>query len=161
MSAPPLHLSDAHRRLLTAWIRAGTTPQRVVKRARIVLLAADGASARTTAHALGIAVRTATLWRRRFMDGGPHALWRDAPGRGRKTSLDADAVSRMRSLLASPPPGAARWSIRRLADASGLSRASVHRLLRAGDLAADVEPRSRTRRRQIVAATPAIDELPV
>jgi hypothetical protein len=35
-------VDDAQQRRLTGRINAGTTPQRVVKRARIVLLAAEG-----------------------------------------------------------------------------------------------------------------------
>lgn len=124
-------MSEADRQLLGSWIRAGTTPQRVVKRARIVLLAAEGLSARAIAQRLHIAPRTAMLWRRRFEEQGAHSLWRDAPGRGRKRSIGIDAVSRLRALLQTPPPHGDRWSIRALARATGLSRASVHRIMSA------------------------------
>ena len=39
---PPLLISGAERAELQRRIRAHTTPQRAVKRARVVLLAADG-----------------------------------------------------------------------------------------------------------------------
>ena len=124
-----LHATDSHRRLLNQWIRAGSTPQRVATRARIVLMAADGKSARTIAAALKVNPRTVTLWRRRFAERGPDILWRDAPGRGRKRTIAPDAIARLRTLLASPPPGGGQWTVRRLADLSGLSRSTVHRLL--------------------------------
>ena len=129
-----MEMSDADRQLLGGWIRAGTTPQRVATRARIVVLAAEGLSARAIAQRLHIAPRTAALWRRRFEQHGPHGLWRDAPGRGRKRSIGDDAVSRVRTLLKTQPPHGDRWSIRALAHATGLSRASVHRIVRAARL---------------------------
>jgi len=124
-------MSDTDRQLLGSWIRAGTTPQRVVTRARIVVLASDGLSARAIAQRLQIAPRTATLWRRRFEQHGAQGLWRDAPGRGRKRSIGIDAVSRVHATLQTPPPHGERWSIRALAHATGLSRAAVHRIVKA------------------------------
>jgi hypothetical protein len=56
----------------------------------------------------------------------------DAPGRGRKVTVTADADARVRVLLATPPPAARRWTVRSLATALGISRASVHRVLKAG-----------------------------
>jgi hypothetical protein len=123
-------LSDADRRVLILWIRAGRTPQRVAKRARVVLLAAEGLSTRATARRLNVSPRTVVMWRRRFQHHGPESLWRDAPGRGRKPSIGVDAVSRVRTTLQTTPPRGSRWSIRVLAQVTGLSRASVHRIVR-------------------------------
>ncbi len=120
-------ISDAHRRVLIGWIRAGTTPQRVVRRARIVLLTDEGLSAREIARRLGVSTHTVSLWRRRFPAGGPEAIARDAPGRGRKAAAHAHA--RVRALLATPP-ASGRWTVRALATAAGISRASAHRALK-------------------------------
>ncbi|HEU4689469.1 MAG TPA: helix-turn-helix domain-containing protein [Vicinamibacterales bacterium] len=130
-----LHVSDHDRQLLISWIRAGTTPQRVVRRARIVLLAADGCSGREIARRLGVSSHTVSLWRRRFQSAGADALVRDAPGRGRKVTVTSHAHARVRALLATEPP-AGRWTVRALASAIGISRASVHRVLKAGKGAA-------------------------
>jgi transposase len=124
-------MSEGDRQLLGSWIRAGTTSQRVVTRARIVLLAGEGLSARAIAQRLRITPRTTTLWRRRYEQQGAQGLWRDAPGRGRKRSIGVDAVARVRALLQPQPPHGDRWSIRSLAQATGLSRASVHRIVKA------------------------------
>jgi transposase len=126
-----LELTAGDRRQLNAWVRAGTTPQRVVRRARIVLLAAEGLSARAIARELGVSPHTAALWRRQFQRHGPAALLRDAPGRGRKATVARDAGPRLRALLETAPPGGGRWTIRRIAQTTGISRASVHRILRA------------------------------
>jgi DNA-directed RNA polymerase specialized sigma24 family protein len=82
--APLLTADD--RRLLERWIRARTTPQRVVLRSRIVLTVADGISSREAARRLGVSRHTVDLWRTRFLEGGCRALERDKPGRGRKRS---------------------------------------------------------------------------
>src|SRR5262245_61643423 len=105
MGRQGLRITDGDRELLRTWTRSGTTPQRVVRRARIVLLAADGHSARDIAQRLGVSTHTVSLWRRRFHAGGSTALLRDAPGRGRKVTVTADADARVRALLATPSPG--------------------------------------------------------
>jgi transposase len=128
-----LRATDSDRRLLSAWIRAGKTPQQVVRRARIVLLAADGCSGREIARRLDVSTHTVSLWRRRYERGGPAALLRDAPGRGRKVTVTETAGARVRTLLSTPPP-ARRWTVRALASAMGISRASVHRVLKTGKL---------------------------
>lgn len=149
MTRPPVDVTDSQRRLLNAWIRAGTTPQRVVTRARIVLLVADGRSSRTIAAILNLNARTVTLWRHRYDRQGPAILWRDAPGRGRKRSIGVDAVMRLRALLASAAPDGGHWSVRRLADVTGLSRSSVHRLLAS---AAAAKPKQRPARALLIDA---------
>jgi transposase len=128
MRAAPVHVTESDRRALKGWIRAGTTPQRVVKRARIVLCAADGLSLRTIARTLDTSQRTVMLWRRRYQENGPDTLWRDAAGRGRKSTITTDVISRVRALLATEPPEGGSWSIRRLAQHTGLSRSAVHRI---------------------------------
>jgi len=117
-------------RTLQAWVRAGTTPQRVVRRARIVLLAAEGIPARAIARHLQISARTVTLWSDRYRSEGTATLWRDAPGRGRRPTIDAASIGHLKALFATTPPEGGRWTVRRLAAATGLSRASVHRIVR-------------------------------
>src|SRR5918993_1186762 len=87
------------RRTLSAWIRAGTTPQRVSRRAQIVLMTAEGFSAREIGRRLGVSPHTVSLWRRRYGAGGPAALRHDAPGRGRKASVVGPGALRVRALL--------------------------------------------------------------
>lgn len=56
--------------MLEARVRAPTTPQRDVLRARIVLLAADGRSTRAVGRALKTMPGTVSLWRGRFAREG-------------------------------------------------------------------------------------------
>jgi len=66
--------------------RAGTTEQRAVMRARIILRAAEGAAHVEVADELGVSVQTILLWRRRFKEQGLAGL----------ADISADGVDRDR-----------------------------------------------------------------
>jgi len=59
-------LTDAQREELTGLVRAGRTAQRVVLRARIVLLAAAGQSNTAIAAAVASCADTVRKWRHRW-----------------------------------------------------------------------------------------------
>jgi transposase len=99
-------------------------------RARIVLLAAEGLSNRAIAGRLGISGHTVRLWRVRYLTGGAAALERDAPGRGRRAANRAEATARVTALLRTTREDGRPWTVRSLASASGLSRATVDRIRR-------------------------------
>jgi Winged helix-turn helix len=71
------------RKVLEARCRAPSTPQRDVKRARIVLLAAEGCSTRSIAEEVGVQPRIVSNWRRRFAEHGLGGL-KDRPRGGKK-----------------------------------------------------------------------------
>src|SRR2546421_121527 len=68
--AREVRLKPKIRKVLEARCRAPTTAQRDVKRARIVLLAAEGRSTRSIAEDVGVQPRIVSNWRRRFADHG-------------------------------------------------------------------------------------------
>lgn len=126
-------VSAEQRALLERWVRAATTPQRVVRRSRIVLFAADGMPAAEVARAASVSLPTVRLWVRRFAGGGPEALLRDAPGRGRHARLDSAVVA---ARLQQPVAGGAPPSIRQLAREFGVSPSVAWRAVRKGRSAA-------------------------
>ena len=63
---PPLVVPDDDRRVLQSWVRAHTTEQRLLMRARVVLMAADGATNREIAAATRLSEAAAGRWRRRY-----------------------------------------------------------------------------------------------
>ena len=79
-----LKLTEEQRRTLSSWVSARNTPQTIVFRVRIVLLAAEGKANNRIAQELGTSRPSVILWRRRFQEGGTATLSEDAPGRGRK-----------------------------------------------------------------------------
>ena len=135
-AAQPLPVSSEHRQILERWVRAPSTPQSVVARARLVLMAADGIANNRIAAGLGVTRSTVILWRSRFAEGGPTALTETAPGRGRKPSISAERIKAiMEATLHDTPPGANQWSCRTMAAAQGVSPASVQRIWDAHGLA--------------------------
>src|SRR5437588_11530954 len=90
--AREVRLKPKVRKVLEARCRAPSTPQRDVKRARIVLLAADGRSTRSIAEEVGVQPRIVSNWRRRFAEHGLVA-WRTCPGQARSRSTERPRTS--------------------------------------------------------------------
>ncbi len=67
-------ISAADRERLERFVRDRNTPQKVVWRARIVLLAADGQQAIAIAAARGKSALTVRRWRRRYVAKGVDGL---------------------------------------------------------------------------------------
>jgi transposase len=127
--AEPLAISPEQRGTLETWIRARNTPQKVVFRSRIVLLAADGKPNRRIAEELDTSRPTVILWRQRFLKGGPVALTEDEPGRGRKAGVSMEKVKQIvEATLHSHPVQATHWSVRTMAATQGVSPATVQRI---------------------------------
>lgn len=125
----PVILTEAERFRLEQWIRAGSTPQQVVLRARVVVAAAAGESDKAIAVALEIRRETAALWRRRVREQGIGCVWEIAPGRGRKPRYAPSSVSQwVEATLQAKPSGATHWSTRSFAHAQGVSKSTIHRV---------------------------------
>lgn len=124
----PVILTEAERVRLEQWIRAGSTPQQVVLRSRVIVAAAAGQSDKAIAAALKVRRETAALWRRRVREQGIGCVWEIAPGRGRKPRYGASSVSQwVDATLQTKPPGATHWSTRSLARTQGVSKSTIHR----------------------------------
>jgi transposase len=129
--APALVVAEADRRVLQVVVRAATSEQRAVTRARIVLRSADGGSIEGIATELGVAVMTVKLWRRRYAQAGLAGL-ADAPRPGHPPTYTRADRDRVMALAMGPPPeGSTHWSVRRMAQHTGMSPSTVHRIWRA------------------------------
>jgi transposase len=122
-------VSEEQRAVLERWVAAHSTPQSVVMRARIVLLASEGASNSEIARELRVSRPTVILWRSRFAEGGPRALTETRPGRGRKPTISAARITAIvQATTQTKPPGQTHWSCRSMAKAQGVSPATVQRI---------------------------------
>jgi Helix-turn-helix domain len=77
-----IRLTSAERQTLLAWQRATTIRAGLVRRARIILLLADGMTLTDIAATVGLSRRNTYKWIQRFMQEGLAGL-EDKPGRGR------------------------------------------------------------------------------
>ena len=128
MPAPtPVIVSDQQRKQLEGIAEAPTSSQRAAFRARIILGLAQGRSAQSVAEELKTSHPSVSKWRGRWSRMGFAGL-EDASGRGRKPRLSAKAKGRALSLAPTRAPHGGLWSVRAMAQETGLSKSSVHRL---------------------------------
>ncbi len=128
-AAAPLEMSDAHLEVLDALARSQTLPFRVVQRARVLLLAADGVSNVEITELVGVSRPTVLAWRADFAERGLVDFGEVRAGRGRRASIPAEKIAEVVDLtLHSKPDGHTHWSCRSMAKASGLSSATVQRI---------------------------------
>src|SRR5579859_1022873 len=116
-------------------VRDRNTPQKVVWRARIVLLAGEGLTAEGIAAAVGKSLLTVRRWRRRYVAKGVDGLLRDATRPSRVKPLAAEKIEQVVHMtLHEKPPNATHWSVRRMAKVAGISYSSVQRIWHAHGL---------------------------
>lgn len=130
--AATITLTDEQRTELERRVRSQTLDARSVRRARIVLLAADGAGNHEIARRLEISRGQVIAWRDRFAKGGIAAIESDLPRSGRKPTIDAAEIVRVTTQTA--PAGATHWSTRKLAAQLGISDTTVLKVWQANGL---------------------------
>jgi transposase len=127
--APLVVLSSEERATLQSWSKARSQPQRLVQRAQVVLLAAAGIENQEIAARLRISRPTVQLWRQRFLALRAAGLEKDAPRPGRIPRITSSQVTAIvEATLHRKPPNATHWSTRTMAEAQGVSEATVRRI---------------------------------
>ena len=130
--APALVLRQGDRERLAELARLPSVPSGLAKRARMVLLAAEGMPNAQIARVAGVSLPTVIGWRDRYQQGGVAAL-EDEPRSGRPPEIsEADVVVATLVNDGRPPErlGITHWSARFLAAELGISFASVARIWR-------------------------------
>jgi transposase len=117
MRLPPLKLRAGDREVLEAWTRSGTIEARVAKRARIILMAAEGCSNRDIGLVVDLHYNQVGIWRQRYGEYGLAGL-DDSERSGRPLVYGHDDVLLLVKLVTEPPPDeATRWTMEALAEA--------------------------------------------
>ena len=110
-------LSEAERNELVALTSKGTVRARQMKRAQILLKAADGATDDAIVAALNVSRPCVERVRKRFVAGGLARALNEDPRPGQKSKLDGKQTARLiAEACSAPPSGHARWTLRLLAD---------------------------------------------
>jgi transposase len=131
--AAPLALRAGDEKTLNSLVRSSSGRAGVAGRARIVLLAAEGASNTEIARRVGVSRPTVIGWRDRYTAGGVAALDDlDRPGR----PVQVDEIAIVVTTVTELPEqlGVTHWSARLLADHLGCSFATIARVWRKWDL---------------------------
>jgi transposase len=130
----PLTLTRDEQEQLEQWVRGRQDWRPSAMRARIVLSCHAGWSNRESAKQLKVTAQTVGKWRARFVAHGIQGL-ADQPRSGAPRSIsDALVEAVLAKTLHEKPPGAARWSSRRLAATLGISQRTVLRIWRAFEI---------------------------
>ncbi len=129
--ATAITLSSEEEQTLRHWVQAHKTERRMVERARIVLLAADGAATSAIAQQLNTAPSRVSKWCLRFAEQRLAGLL-DRPRAGKPARYDEATRKRILTMLDQPPPeGHATWTGTLLAAALGdVSNHQVWRVLK-------------------------------
>ena len=130
-----LALTDEQRVVLLRRTRSKGSPARMVERARIVLLAADGLPGLEIAERVGCSEPTVIRWRSRFAELGMAGLT-DEPRSGKPPTIPRSVRDEILAITLTEPPtelGITHWSSRLLAarlrrDGKLVSHATVARV---------------------------------
>jgi hypothetical protein len=107
--------------------RSTSLPAGMVRRAKIVLLSADGPTHRDIAETVSVSLPIVGYWRDRFRENGLAGLY-DAPCPGRPRTHDEDEVARLlRTVLKKRPDNSTHWSVRSVAQKTSISKSTVQR----------------------------------
>ena len=125
---PPVKLTDHVRSQLEIMSNSRSQPYALVRRAKIILMAADGLNNKTIAERVSISGRMVGIWRQRFLDQGLMGLY-DEPKSGAPRSISDEQVSALiQKTLESKPAKGTHWSCRSIARETGISKTTVQRI---------------------------------
>lgn len=110
-------LTEEQRSYLQGLLKKGEAKARMLTRARILLLSAEGKTDRLIADVLGVNPQTVRNIRKRFAEEGLEAALRERPRPGAQPKLDAEGEAVLIAPACSDPPeGRACWTMQLLAD---------------------------------------------
>ena len=128
----PLEVSGSTREELESLSRSLSLAAGLVSRAKIVLLCADGFDNKAVAEEVGTSRQTVGKWRERFRTQGLMGLYDERrPGKPRSIKDDEVMVLLRKTLDTEPADGSTHWSCRSMADTTGVSKSTVHRVWKA------------------------------
>ncbi len=127
--AEPIVLSAEEQATITRWAHGRSFPVRLVQRAQIIEMAANGIFSHNIARQVGISRSTVQLWRERFLALRLAGLEKDAPRPGRVPRISQQKISAVvNATLHTKPLNATHWSTRSMATAQNLSEATIRRI---------------------------------
>lgn len=121
---------DVHSEL-EAMTRSRSLPHSLVRRAKIVIMSAEGLDNKGIAEKLGLSRDTVGKWRTRFLRQGLAGLYDEPRPGGPRSITDERVASLIRRTLHTKPKDATHWTCRSIAAETKLSKSTVNRIWRA------------------------------
>jgi len=124
------HLAtETDREKLERLVRGRNTAQKVVRRARIVLMMMEGMHKARIAAEVSTSRPTVYRWIEKYETEGLQALLKDAPRSGRIPGMSKEKEKAIvDATLQTVPENATHWSVRGMATMQGVSRMAVQRI---------------------------------
>lgn len=123
----PIVLNDDEKKQLVSLANSRALPHGLVQRAQIVLACADGEANIAIAKRLKLNKATVGKWRQRYRQLGIEGLHEELrPGRPRDHD-DERVAEVINQALQTKPPHATHWSVRSMAEHTGISKSTVQR----------------------------------
>jgi len=123
-----LKLNEDEKRELTSLAHRSRSAPALARRARIVLVCAEGHDNHTVARKLRVTPRTVGKWRNRFLQDRLEGLYDEPRPGAPRTITDEQVEQVVVRTLESTPRGATHWSTRELAKATGYSHMTISRI---------------------------------
>jgi transposase len=123
-----LILTEDERRRLDSLAHRSRSAPHVARRARIILVCADGADSNVVARRLHVTPATVCKWRGRFVRQRLDGLYDEPRPGAPRTITDEQVEQVIIRTLETTPRGATHWSTRDMAKAVGLNRMAISRI---------------------------------
>jgi transposase len=126
-----LYVGPSDRATLERLVADGKTPQKIVKRAMIVLLSGRGLGTNAICREARVSKPTVWRWQAAYMEGGLERLKKDkgkGPRAGRKRISEEVRLAIVRRTAQEKPANATHWSARTLAAEVGVGHTTVQRI---------------------------------
>ena len=127
----PIDLAQEVKTQLQSIARSRAIAHGLVRRAKIILMAAEGFNNKTIAQKFDLSAAVVGMWRKRFIRQGLMGLY-DEPKPGGPRSISDEQVARLiRKTLNKKPRGSTHWTCRSVSKETQLSKSTVHRVWKA------------------------------
>lgn len=124
----PIDLSQDVKEQLQSIARSRSLPHGLVRRGKIILMAAEGLNNKTIAQKIDLSAAVVGMWRKRFIQQGLMGLY-DEPKPGGPRSISDQQVARLiRKTLNKQPKNGTHWTCRSIAKETKLSKSTVNRV---------------------------------
>ena len=123
-----LELTDQTKEQLKLMANSRSLSYGLVRRAQIVLLAAQGLNNIKIAHKVSLSDRMVGIWRQRFIDQGLMGLYDEPRPGGPRSISDQQVAELIEQTLKKKPKNATHWTCRSIAKETNLSKSTVQRI---------------------------------
>jgi transposase len=127
----PIELDHEVKEHLQSITRSRALPHGLVRRAKIILMAAEGFNNKTIAEKIKFSRIMVGMWRKRFLEQGLMGLYDEARPGAPRSITDEQVAQLIRKTLNKKPKNSTHWTCRSVAKETKLSKSTVQRAWKA------------------------------